>query len=308
MQDALYRGLGAQVLEQLAPEYPILRGDVISLSNFGKTMWDPAISWTSAAMVGNYILTQDAPFVRSELGTVQIIEEPRLNTVPILREGIKIHYNNEFYRVQQHQGSFIDWYTMAMTAKVQAADALLNNVILYGNPNTGTPGLLQNSGIPIINSSVNMSLASSDAVINEVVRLATLPANNSLNLFRPTKIAIPQNLFNILNNRSYSTTNSESLLQVVERRLSTAAGYNRPGDPKFTLTSVTHLNPLGIMTLLPEDANLIGACIFDLEETTSNEAGIMGQNGDLLGESWNLGYAGVIAKRPYAGLIINLTY
>ena len=306
LQDALMRGLATEVLEQLPTEYPILNGDVIALSNYGKNMWDDAISWTNSSMVANFIPTQNAPFSPSNYGTVAIVEEPKPLLIPIITEACKVSFNHKYYKKMVQNGTIIDYYRQQLIAKVQAWDATLNNIILYGNPSTATPGLLTGSGIPLISSSVDLKGAPSEAVINEIIRIATTPSNNSNNIFKPSKIALPQDLWNILNRRSYSTQIADTLLKVILDRLNTSAGYNRPEDPKFTVVAVPQFNSNQLMTVLPTDPDQIGAAVYDLEEFDSPDNSEPA--GTQLASSHTGGYAGVICKRPGSGVIATLTY
>ncbi len=310
LQDALMRGLATEILDQLPTEYPLLDGSVIALSDYGKTMWDAAISWSKFSMIANFVPTQDAPYNPSNYGTVAIVEELKPIILPIITEACKVQFNHKAFKKMEKAGTIIDFYRAQLIAKVQAWDATLNSIILFGNPQTATPGLLSGSGIPIISSNVNLSSAAADTVIDEIVRIATTPSNNSNNQFKPTKIAIPQNLWNILNRRSYSSTGAttETLLQVVMSRLNTAAGYNRPEDPKFSMVSVPQFNSNQLMTVLPDDPNLIGAAIFDLEEFDSPDNSEYSESPKMLASAHTGGYAGVVCKYPAAGVLATLTY
>lgn len=311
LQNALMDGLATEVLTQTAPELPILSGDVIALSNYGKGMYDAGISWTNYSMTANFIREQDAPFLVTEVGTCQIIEEPRPLFIPIHTEACRVAFNNLAFKRMTAQGTIIDWYKQELVAKVQAWDARVANLILYGSPSVGIPGLLQGSGIPMISSTVNLSTAPIDTVINEVIRIALTPAKNSLYVYKPNKIAMPSDLFDILNTRSYSTTGAtiETVLDVIIKRLMTSAGYNKPGDPTWVITAVPQFNTNKLMTILPSSADEIGAAVWDLESFTSimNTEG-MDDSAQIVASSHRGGIAGVIVKRPLSGLISTVTY
>jgi hypothetical protein len=228
LQNALMKGLATEVLEQTYPEIPLLDGSIVALSNYGLDKYDAGLSYTNYSMTANFIREQDAPFLVTEYGTVQIIEEPRPNFYPIFLEGCKVSFNHTAFKKMERQGTIIDWYKAQLTAKVKAWDEKLANVILFGVPSIGVPGLLQGSGIPLITSNVNLSTAPADTVINEIIRIALSVSANTLNLYRPNKIGIPQDLFTILNTRSFSSTGAttETLLQVILARLATSPAYN----------------------------------------------------------------------------------
>jgi hypothetical protein len=95
---------------------------------------------------------------------------------------------------------------------------------------------------------------------------------------------------------------------VVIRRLNSAAGYNKPEDPKFQVVAVPQFNDSKIMTVLPEDPEQIGAAIYDLEEFDSPDHSEYSENPRKLASAHEGGYAGVICKRPAAGVIAFLTY
>jgi hypothetical protein len=311
LQNALMNGLLTEVLDQLVPELPLIGGDVISLSSYGKSMYDGQISWTNYAMTANFIRTQDAPYNVTEYGTVQIIEEPRLVIQLIHTEASKVSFNSIAFKKMEKQKTLIDWYTSQITAKVTAWDERINNIILFGIPTANVPGLLQGSGIPLVTSLVNMSSASVDAIINEFVRLCLIPSVSSQRLFKPSLIGIPSDLYNILNTRNFSSTGAviESVLDVILKRLQTSDGYNKPGQPQWKITSVPQFNTNKIMTILPEDANQIGAGIWDLESfysTDNSESHNETQEG--CASSHCGGYLGVVAKRPSSGCVVTVTY
>lgn len=311
LQNALMDGLATEVLAQTAPELPILSGDVIALSNYGKGMYDAGISWTNYSMTANFIREQDAPFLVTEYGTVQIIEEPRPIFQAIHTEACKVSFNNLAYKRMTAQGTIIDWYRGELVAKAQAWDERVANVILYGVPSVGIPGLLQGSGIPMISSTVNLSTAPIDTVINEVIRIALIPAKNSLYVYKPSKIAMPSDLFDVLNTRSYSTTGAtiETVLDVIIKRLGTSAGYNKPGDPQWVITAVPQFNTNKLMTVLPMDANQVGAAIWDLESfsTNMNTEGL-DDSAEIVASAHRGAIAGVVVKRPLSGLLASVTY
>lgn len=311
LQNALMAGLATEVLAQTAPELPLIGGNVIALSTYGKSMYDASISWTNYSMTANFIREQDAPYLVTEYGTVQLIEEPRPVINLIHTEACKVSFNNLAFKRAEAQNTIIDWYTSQLTAKVQAWDERIANIILYGVPSIGVPGLLQGSGIPLISSSVNLSVAPIDTVINEVIRLALTPAKNSVYVYKPSSIGMPSDLFDILNTRSYSTTGAtiETVLDVIIKRLSTSAGYNMPGDPQWTITAVPQFNTNKLMTVLPTDANQIGAAVWDLESFYSNmNTESMDDTAEIMASAHRGGIAGVMAKRPNSGLLVNLTY
>lgn len=311
LQNALMRGLATEVLEQTVTELPILGGDVIALSNYGKGLYDEGISWTNYSMTANFIRAQDAPFLVTDYGTVQIIEEPRVTNQFIHVESCKVSFNHLAFKRMEQQGTIIDWYTAQLKAKVQAWDEKLSATILYGIPQIGVPGLLQGSGIPLIASTVNMSTAPIDTVINEFVRICLTPAKNSVYNYKPSLVAIPSDLYDILNTRSFSTTGAttETVLDVIKQRLSTSAGYNKPTDPVFKFTAVSQFNTNKLMTVLPTDSNHIGAGVYDLISFYSpDNSESTNDSSEMLASSHEGGYLGVVAKRPIAGLICSITY
>jgi hypothetical protein len=92
-------------------------------------------------------------------------------------------------------------------------------------------------------------------------------------------------------------------------RLKTTAGYEKPGDPVFQITSTHQFDDNKIMTVLPSDPNLIGGAIWPLEPFDSNNNTESYKSGDqMLASSHEGGTAGIIAKRPTSGLIANVTY
>jgi len=308
--NALLRGFAAEILPQLQPELPLLGGDVIALSTYGKDLYDDAIVWAQQSMTANFIRTQDAPFQIGSYGTVQIVEEPYPLVAPIYREACKVVFNHAYFKKAQRSGTLRDVYQEQLVAKVNAWDELVHQLIMFGNPYTGQAGLLQGSGIPLVTSTVNMTSAPSDTVITEFLRLATLTANNSRNVFKPELIGIPQDLVNTLNARSYSANDSRSLWSVILERLAEAPPYNKPGAPDFKVTAVPQFQENKLMTVLPSDPNLIGAAVWNLEEFNSghnSEERIEG-NMDSLGSAHEGGCAGVVAKRANAGMIATLTY
>jgi hypothetical protein len=308
--NALLKGFAAEILPQLQPELPLLSGSVIALSTYGKDLYDDAITWAQQSMVANFIRTQDAPFQIGSYGTVQIVEEPFPIVAPIYREACKVVFNHTYFKKAQRNGTLRDVYRDQLVAKVNAWDELVHNLILYGNPYTGQAGLLQGSGIPLVSSTVNMSSAASDVVITEFLRLATLTANNSRNVFKPSLIGVPQDLVTILNARSYSTNDSRSLWSVIRERLAEAPPYNKPGAPEFEVTAVPQFQDNKIMTVLPTDPDLIGAAVWNLEEFFSgynSEERVEGSQ-DSLGSAHEGGTAGVIAKRANSGMIATLSY
>lgn len=311
LQNALMDGLATEVLAQTHPELPILSGDVIALSNYGKGMYDAGISWTNYSMTANFIREQDAPFLVTEVGTVQILEEPKVVFQPIYTEGCRVAFNNLAYKRMIAQGTIIDWYKSELVAKAQAWDEKIAQILLFGVPSIGVPGLLQGSGIPMISSTINLSTAPIDTVINEVIRIALTPAKNSLYVYKPNKIAMPSDLFDILNTRSYSTTGAtiETVLDVIIKRLSTSAGYNKPGDPTFVITAVPQFNSNKLMTVLPEDANQVGAGVWDLESFANNmNTEGLDDSAEILCSSHRGAYLGVVVKRPLSSIICSLTY
>ena len=310
LQNALLKGLADDVLEQLYPYLPILSGKIIALSTYGNSMWDDCIGWTSFSLVANFVGTQDAPFVVTEYGTVSLVEEPVLVTRPIRREASKVSFNHEWFTKAKRVTSIIDYYKEQLISKARAWDEKVAAYIVYGNPYLGIPGLLQGSGIPLITSTVNFSTATPEACVVEMVRIITLVANNTDNLFRPSLVGIPQLLFNILNNKTFNTNTTESVLQVIIERLKTAAGYNNAGDPEISITSVPQFNSNKLMTVLPNDANLIGAAFWDLEEFDSPTNTEYMEDGNLrtLASSHTGGVCGVVSKRPSSGLICFTTF
>lgn len=308
--NALLKAFAAEILPQLQPELPLLSGNVIALSTYGKDLYDDAITWAQQSMVANFIRTQDAPFQIGSYGTVQIVEEPFPIVAPIYREACKVVFNHAYFKKAQRNGTLRDLYQDQLVAKVNAWDELVANLIMFGNPYTGQAGLLQGSGIPIVASTVNMTSAAPDVVITEFVRLATLTANNSRNVFKPSLIGVPQDLVSTLNSRSYSTNDSKSLWSVILERLAEAPPYNKPGAPQFQVTAVPQFQDNKIMTVLPTDPDLIGAAVWNLEEFYSgynSEERIEG-SADSQGSAHEGGTAGVIAKRANAGLVATLTY
>ena len=308
--NALLRGFAAEILPQLQPELPILSGDVIALSTYGRDLYDDAIVWAQQSMVANFIRTHDAPFQIGSYGTVQIVEEPFPIVAPIYREACKVVFNHSYFKKVQRSGVLRDVYQDQLVAKVNAWDELAANLITFGNPYTGQAGLLQGSGIPLVTSVVNMTSATSDAVITEFLRLATLTANNSRNVFKPNLIGIPQDLVNLLNARSYSINDSRSLWTVILERLAEAPPYNKAGAPQFKVTAVPQFNANKIMTVLPSDPDLIGAAIWNLEEFYSgynSEERVEGSFATL-GSAHEAGCAGVISKRANSGMVATMIY
>lgn len=312
LQNALMAGLATEVLEQTAPALPILTGDVVALSTYGKGMYDAAISWTNYSLTANFIREQDAPYLVTEYGTVQVIEEPRPVVVLIHTEASKVSFNHTAFKKAEAQGTIIDWYTAQLKAKVQAWDERCANVLLYGVPSIGVPGLLQGSGIPSIASTVNLSVAAIDLVINEIIRICLTPAKNSVYVYKPSMVALPSDLFDILNTRSFSTTGAttETILDVTIQRLKTSAGYNKPGDPQWMFTAVPQFNASKLMTVLPMDANQIGGGLWDLQEFYSpdNSESARGNSQEYMASSHSGGFCGIVARRPQAGLVVTLTY
>jgi hypothetical protein len=308
--NALLRGFAAEILPQLQPELPILSGNVIALSTYGRDLYDDAIVWAQQSMTANFIRTQDAPFQIGSYGTVQIVEEPFPLVAPIYREACKVVFNHAYFKKAQRAGILRDVYQDQLVAKVNAWDELCAALITFGNPYTGQPGLLQGSGIPLVTSTVNMTTALPDVVITEFVRLATLTANNSRNVFKPNLIGVPQDLVSILNARSYSANDSKSLWTVIQERLAEAPPYNRSGAKQFQVTAVPQFNDNKIMTVLPDDPELIGAAVWNLEEFYSghNSEERTEGNMDTLGSAHEGGCAGVIAKRANAGLVATMLY
>lgn len=308
--NALLRGFATEILPQLQPELPLLGGDVIALSTYGKDLYDDAITWAQQSMVANFIRTQDAPFQIGSYGTVQIVEEPFPFVAPIYREACKVVFNHAYFKKAQRSGVLRDVFQDQLVAKVNAWDELVAELIMFGNPYTGQAGLLQGSGIPIVSSTVNMATDAPDLVITEFLRLATLTASNSRNVFKPSLIGVPQDLVTILNARSYSTNDSKSLWYVIQERLADAPPYNKPDSPDFKVTAVPQYQSNKIMTILPSDPELIGAAVWNLEEFYSgynSEERVEGSQ-ESLGSAHEGGTAGVIAKRPNAGLIATLVY
>jgi Uncharacterized protein conserved in bacteria (DUF2184) len=312
LQNALMTGLATQVLEQTAPALPILTGDVVALSTYGKGMYSGAISWTNYSLTANFIREQDAPYLVTEYGTVQVIEEPRPVVVLIHTEASKVSFNHTAFKKAEVQGTIIDWYTAQLKAKVQAWDERCANVLLYGVPSIGVPGLLQGSGIPSIASTVNLSTAPIDQVINEIIRICLTPAKNSIYIYKPSMVALPSDLFDILNTRSFSATGAttETVLDVIIQRLKTSAGYNKAGDPEWKFTAVPQFGASKLMTVLPDDANLIGGGIWDLQEFYSpdNSESARGSSQEFMASSHSGGFCGIVAKRPNSGLVVTLTY
>lgn len=311
LQNALMNGLATEVLEQTVTELPILGGDVIALSNYGKGLYDAGISWTNYSMTANFIRAQDAPFLVTEYGTCVIQEEPRPIFQAIHVESCKVSFNHLAFKRMEQQGTIIDWYTAQLKAKVQAWDEKLSATILWGIPSVGVPGLLQGSGIPMISSTVNMSTAPIDTVINEFVRICLTPAKNSVYVYKPSLVALPADLYDVLNTRSFSTTGAttETVLDVIKQRLASSAGYNKPSDPVFKFTAVPQFNSNKLITILPTDANQIGAGVFDLTSFYSpDNSESTNDSAEMLASSHEGGYLGVVCKRPIAGLICNVVY
>ena len=307
---ALMKGLATDVLNQLQPALPVLRGNVIALSNYGKTMWDNNISWTTYAMSANFIRTQDSPFLPSEYGTVQILEEPRPVIVPIYTEGCKVSFNHAYVKKNERDGAIIDIYSSQLVAKAQAWDEKCADMITYGDPYAGIPGLLFGSGIPVINSTVNLTTDTAENIINEIVRLCLHVSVVTRYLFLPNLVSLPSDIYNILNTRSYSTQVPRSILSIIRERLAEAGGYENA--PPFQITSVPQFAANKLMTVLPSDPDEIGAAIWELEEfyspQNSESSSPSGKDAAMLGSAHEGAIAGCIAKRPNAGCIINLSY
>jgi hypothetical protein len=307
----LLQGLGTEILEQKYPDLVILRGGVIAISNDELELYEKdAISWTTVNAVANFIGIQDSPFLVADYGTVQLVDEPFPIIVPIQYDGCKVSFNHAFWKKYKRNKDYvINYYQIQLNAKIRAYDELLAQVILFGNPSRGIPGMLNGSGIPIISSTINLSTAPGDQVITEVVTMLNYVANATQNTYRPTLISFPQDLVNLLINRRYSVNDATSLWTLIKQAVSESPGFETV-TPEYTAVPQFNTNKIG--AVLPSDPKEIGAVVFPLEEFYSpdDSESREGDNNSegFLASAHEGGYAGVVARRAEAGVIIQWLY
>jgi hypothetical protein len=308
---AIFQGLGTEVLDTLYPDLPILNGGVIPITDEGLQLYEKdAISWTVLNMTANFIGLQDAPFLPSDYGTVQLLDEPFPVIVPIFYDGCKVVFNHVFWKKYRRNTSFtIDYYKRQLMAKVRAWDEQIARVLLYGNPIRGVPGLLSGSGITLITSTVNLSTAPVDQVISEVTSLFQYVANNTENTYRPNLIALPQDLINILINRKYSSNDSTNLWTLIKESIMESPAFEGV-TPRFTSVPQFQTNKIG--TLMPSNPKMIAGVVWELEEFYSpdNSESREGDNSSegYLASAHEGGYAGIVARYPESGIVIQFIY
>jgi hypothetical protein len=309
---ALFQGLGTEFLDQIYPELVILiSGKVIAIGDEGLALYEKdCISWTTLNMVANFTAIQDAPFLPTNYGTVSILDEPFPNIVNIQYDGCKVSFNHAFWKKNRRNVSFtIDYYKRQLQAKVRAWDERIAQVFLFGDAVRGIPGLLNGSGISLLTSTVNLSTAPVDQVISEVVSLVSYVANNTENAFRPTLLSFPQDLINILINRRYGAADSTDLWTLIKDSIIKSPAFE---DVTPSFTSVPQFNTNKIGCVMPSDPKMICGVAWELEEFYSPDDSESREddNGSegYLASAHEGGYAGIIARRNEAGIIIQYLY
>lgn len=305
----LIRNAADEVLEQLYPALPLLSGNVLRLSNYGKGMYDTDIRWSEISAVANFVPMQDSPFTVSNYGTVNLLQTPIPRTQNIYVHGCKVSFNHLHFQRMMAMGmsEVIDAYKIQLEAKVRAWDELCAGMLLYGDTALGIPGLLNGSSIPTITSTLSYNSATPAQLLEEMMRLIAIPATASRNVFTPTLIGINQNLYNVLNKKTFNTVSSESVLSVLEKRLNQSAPYVNLGKT-FSLSPVESFNADNLLTIMPDDANQIGGAVWELGEFLSpdNSESHNGQTTGLA-SAHEGATAGIVAKRPTSGTICIMT-
>lgn len=309
--DIIKRGLDTKILNQVYPLLPILSGRVIPLSTYGKTIYDNGISWSEESLVANFLPVQDSPFLVGNYGTVNIVTDGVPKMSHTIVEACKVTFNDfAWQKIRQNRGAIgVDnLYEKQLTAQIRAWDERVAAIAMYGVPTTATPGLLFNSGIPTIVSTLNFSTASPADMLREMLRIAGFVAEATRNTYLPNLISIPQALHKILNETTFGTVNSESVLQVLMMRLAGLEPYASAGV-RFQITAVRTFDDDKVGTVLTDDAENIGLAIWELERFLSPD-NTESWNGatDGLASAHRGGTAGVIAMRPESGLIVRFTY
>jgi Uncharacterized protein conserved in bacteria (DUF2184) len=278
---------------------PIAAGKLINFSDYGYALWDRAIEYTSIGFAANFRVHHRSPYVRSNVGTVNLTEQPRIIRQPIFIESCEVDLDAETMKTWERVG-ILDLYTEQLKAKVIAWDQLVENALLYGIPSLNIPGLLQGSGIPIYAEPLNFALATPQQMLTQCLALINSVAINSKMRFQPTRVGMPLNFFNLLNTTTMSSTDSRSVLTVLRERL--AEGFGTGDSMPREIIAVPSLDTTRTMVILDTAVGNVGACVFDLEETSSGE-----YRGGYTSKHSG-GIAGVVAKRPMSSLIVRLLY
>jgi hypothetical protein len=293
------RAAAIDVVRTIEAPTPIAAGYLLEFSDYGYSLYDRSIEYTSMGFVANFKVHHRSPFVKSSVGTVNLTEQPRNVRQPIHIHSCEVLLDATTLKSWNHLG-LIDLVGEQASAKVLGWDHFVENALVFGIPSLNIPGLLQGSGIPIYAEPLNFATASAQTMLDTTLALINSVAINSRMRFQPTRVGMPLGFFNLLVKTTMSTNDSRSVLTVLKERL--AEGFGTMDSKPREIIAIPSLDTTRTMCIIDTETQNVGACVFDLEEVESGAVG-----GSFL-STHNAGLAGVVAKRPQSSLIVRLNY
>lgn len=299
---AQLRDCAIKVTRVIEVPTPIAAGELLTFSDFGKTVWDTDVAFKTWNFQANFKPNHLTPFVRSTNGTVNWTQKPRIVRFPIERELCEVKIEAATAKFWGRQG-IIDLYDEQLRAKVVAWDQRVENLLVYGNPQLGIAGLLQGSGIPISYEAFDFKAAAAAApqtVLNTLLKMINSIAINSKMRYQPDVVGLPLNFWNLLNSTTISGQNTASVLQILNERLD--AGFGTGASKPRRIIAIPTLDNTQSMIVLPSDPELVGAAVYPLEEVT------MGADATGVNSTHIAGTAGVITTHPQSAIIYQINY